>query len=733
MKLNFEINNVKYQIEIEKNKSITIIQACESLGIIIPRFCFYDKLSIAGNCRMCLVEVVESPTTWAKKPVAACAINLLEGMSIFTNTSLIKRAREGVLEFLLANHPLDCPICDQGGECDLQDQSMVFGNDVGRFYENKRAVSDKQIGPFVKMIMTRCIHCTRCVRFGNEIAGISVLGVTGRGNAMEIGNYVKKLYKSELSGSIIDLCPVGALTSKPYSFIARPWELRHNKSIIPLYSSLEEVRVEVRGKEIMRILPSLAQDFYEEWITDTVRFCYDGLKLQRLDFPLLKNCETLKFFNVSWDFGFLIISNFVSSLNVFNFSFSSKNLFRQNILSALLGPFVSLEAIFVLKKIAFFFGSADILFYRNKYMFKHDFLSFSFLDYNLFSKQNFFDAFVFVFFNPRLELPLLNLKIRKLSLANGVFVGIFHSLGNLTYETHFLGSKLSDLNKMLIGKHQVCQYLLKFQNVLFLFGINFLEKFSVFDFLLFFSTLLKFYLRNVSNFFDNYKVIFSKVSFLNYIYCNNFFFNSSVFCNDCVSLNLFLNTDDGRAFDNKFFQRKKFNVFLGTNGNSDAEFVDLILPTTSFLESKNHFVNLGGKVNYTNVVLNSEMNVREEWKILFDYYYYLFFFLCFDKNGEIFFSNKDIYNYEKSFLFRKFRDKNFFEIRTFSDNYSLKILHNSFYLTFNNFLNSDIFYLNKFQNLDNARESIYTFDVLTRSSVILMKAKEFEIFESNFE
>ena len=251
-------------------------------------------LLIAGNCRMCLVEIEKSP-----KPQASCAIPVMPGMKIFTDTPLVKKAREGVLEFLLLNHPLDCPICDQGGECDLQDQAMVFGSDRSRFFERKRGVEDKNLGPLVKTIMTRCIHCTRCVRFATEVAGVEVLGTTSRGIDTEIGTYVEKMFDSELSGNIIDLCPVGALTSKPYAFTSRPWELRLTESVDVMDSVGSNIRVDTRGTEIMRIIPRLNEEINEEWISDKTRFSYDGLKRQRLTKPMIRD-EKGNLVSVEW-------------------------------------------------------------------------------------------------------------------------------------------------------------------------------------------------------------------------------------------------------------------------------------------------------------------------------------------------------------------------------------------------------------------------------------------------
>ena len=269
--------------EVEVPAGTTVLQACQSAGVEVPHFCFHERLAIAGNCRMCLVEMEKSP-----KPVASCAMPAADGQVVKTDSPMAQRARKGVMEFLLINHPLDCPICDQGGECDLQDEAMAFGFDRGRFQENKRAVKDKNFGPLIKTQMTRCIHCTRCVRFATDVAGVSELGATGRGENMEIGTYIEHALTSELSGNMIDLCPVGALTSKPYAFVARPWELRKTESVDVLDAVGANIRIDTRGPEVLRVLPRLNEDINEEWLGDKGRFAIDGLMKRRLDKPYVR-------------------------------------------------------------------------------------------------------------------------------------------------------------------------------------------------------------------------------------------------------------------------------------------------------------------------------------------------------------------------------------------------------------------------------------------------------------
>ncbi|KAK2816765.1 NADH dehydrogenase (ubiquinone) 78K chain precursor, 5-prime end, partial [Arthroderma sp. PD_2] len=321
-----------------------LIQACEKAGSTVPRYCYHEKLLIAGNCRMCLVEVERAP-----KPVASCAWPVQPGMVVKTNSPLVHKAREGVMEFLLANHPLDCPICDQGGECDLQDQSMRYGADRGRFHEvgGKRAVEDKNIGPLIKTSMNRCIHCTRCVRFANDVAGAPELGTTGRGNDMQIGTYLEKNLDSELSANVIDLCPVGALTSKPYAFRARPWELKHTETIDVLDALGSNITVDTRGMEVMRVQPRLNDDVNEEWINDKTRFACDGLKTQRLTTPLIRRDN--KFAPATWEQALTEIGNAHKSLAP-----------KGNEFKAIAGHLIETESLVAMKDLANKLGSDNL-------------------------------------------------------------------------------------------------------------------------------------------------------------------------------------------------------------------------------------------------------------------------------------------------------------------------------------------------------------------------------------
>ena len=333
--------------QIEVPPEYTLLQACEAAGAEIPRFCFHERLSIAGNCRMCLVELKGSP-----KPVASCAWSVRdcrpgpngEPPEIATRSPMVRKAREGVMEFLLINHPLDCPICDQGGECDLQDQAMAYGVNSSRFHENKRAVEDKYVGVLVKTIMNRCIHCTRCVRFMTEVAGVPELGGIGRGEDMEITTYLEQAMTSELQGNVVDLCPVGALTSKPYAFAARPWELNKTESVNVMDAVGSAIRIDTRGREVMRILPRVNEDVNEEWISDKTRHVVDGLRTQRLDQPYIRRDG--QFTAASWREAFDVIAGKVAAADVKR-------------IGAIVGDLAAVEETFALKDLMARLGTVE--------------------------------------------------------------------------------------------------------------------------------------------------------------------------------------------------------------------------------------------------------------------------------------------------------------------------------------------------------------------------------------
>jgi NADH-quinone oxidoreductase subunit G len=416
--------------ELTVEDGLTVLQACEIAGAEVPRFCYHDRLSIAGNCRMCLVEMEKSP-----KPIASCAMPVANGMVIHTNTPSVKKAREGVMEFLLINHPLDCPICDQGGECDLQDQAMAFGRDRNRYIENKRAVKDKDLGPLVKTIMTRCIHCTRCIRFATEVAGVEELGATGRGEEMEVGTYVERALTSELSGNIVDLCPVGALTSKPYSFTARPWELRKTQTIDVMDAVGSNIRVDARGREIMRVLPRLNEEINEEWISDKTRYACDGLQRGRLDRPYVRKDGKLA--SATWGEAFDAIARKLRSVN------GSK-------IAAIAGDLVDAESMIALKDLMTALGSSNIDCRQDGAKLDPQARVGYLFNTGIAGIED-ADALLLIGTNPRWEAPLINARIRKRWLRGGFPIGFVGETHDLTYDADFLGSGPETLKDILKG------------------------------------------------------------------------------------------------------------------------------------------------------------------------------------------------------------------------------------------------------------------------------------------
>ena len=424
--------------EIEVEDGITVLQACELAGVEIPRFCYHERLSIAGNCRMCLVEMERAP-----KPIASCAMPVGDGMVIKTNTETVKKARNGVMEFLLINHPLDCPICDQGGECDLQDQAMAYGFDHSRFKENKRSVTDKNLGPLVETHMTRCIHCTRCIRFSTEVAGVEVLGATGRGENMEVGTYVEKAISSELSANIIDLCPVGALTSKPYAFEARPWELTKTESVDVMDAVGSNIRVDSRGREVMRVLPMLNEDVNEEWISDKTRYACDGLARQRLDKPYVKVDGKLQ--PASWHDAFDAIGGRVRGLE------GSK-------IAAIAGDMCDAESMTALKDLMAALGSDNIDCRQDGAKLTSGTRAGYTFNTTIAGIED-ADACLIVGANPRLEAPIINARLRKRMVAGGFKVGLVGEAVDLTYRYDHLGAGPQTLQEIADGTHPFCEVL----------------------------------------------------------------------------------------------------------------------------------------------------------------------------------------------------------------------------------------------------------------------------------
>jgi NADH-quinone oxidoreductase subunit G len=436
--------------EIEVPAGSSVIQACEAAGVEIPRFCYHERLHIAGNCRMCLVEVSPGPP----KPQASCALPVAENMVVKTNTPMVKKAHEGVMEFLLINHPLDCPICDQGGECDLQDQAMAYGTGISRFQENKRAVQDKYMGPLIQTQMTRCIHCTRCIRFSSEVAGVPELGATGRGEHMEVGTYVEKAITSELSGNLVDICPVGALTSKPYTFMARPWELKKTESIDVMDAVGSAIRVDARQDTVLRILPRLNESINEEWISDKTRHACDGLRTQRLDRPYVRKDGKLQ--EATWTEALSVAAQKLTSVS-------------GDKVAAIAGDLACIESMYALKELMTSLGSPHLdcrqdgakldVSDRASYLFNT----------TIEGIEN-ADVILLIGTNPRVEASIINARIRKTYLKGKVKIFAIGEPVDLTYKVQWLGNSPALLNDIASGKHALSETLKAAQNPMLILG-----------------------------------------------------------------------------------------------------------------------------------------------------------------------------------------------------------------------------------------------------------------------
>ncbi|NXS79021.1 NDUS1 oxidoreductase, partial [Erpornis zantholeuca] len=580
------------------NPGTTVLQACEKAGVQIPRFCYHDRLSVAGNCRMCLVEIEKAP-----KPVAACAMPVMKGWNILTNSEKSRKAREGVMEFLLANHPLDCPICDQGGECDLQDQSMMFGSDRSRFRESKRAVEDKNIGPLVKTIMTRCIQCTRCIRFASEVAGVDDLGTTGRGNDMQVGTYVEKMFMSELSGNIIDICPVGALTSKPYAFTARPWETRKVESIDVLDAVGSNIVVSTRTGEVMRILPRLHEDINEEWISDKTRFAYDGLKRQRLTQPMIKN-EKGVFVYASWEDVLARVAGVLQAV-------------EGKEIAAVVGGLVDAEALIALKdllnrvncdtlcteEIFPTAGAGTDL--RSNYL----------LNTKIAGVEE-ADVLLLVGTNPRFEAPLFNARIRKSWLHNDLQVALVGSPVNLTYTYEHLGESPQILKDIASGKHAFCKVLDHAKKPMVVVGSTALQRSDGAAIHAAVSTIAQ-NARAKSGAGADWKVMNILHRVASQVAALDLGFKPGV---EAIRKNppkvLYLLGADSGCITRQDLPKDCFIIYQGHHGDVGAPMADVILPGAAYTEKAATYVNTEGRAQQTRVAVTPPGMAREDWKII---------------------------------------------------------------------------------------------------------------------
>ncbi|XP_064290237.1 NADH-ubiquinone oxidoreductase 75 kDa subunit, mitochondrial isoform X1 [Passer domesticus] len=580
------------------NPGTTVLQACEKAGVQIPRFCYHDRLSVAGNCRMCLVEIEKAP-----KPVAACAMPVMKGWNILTNSEKSRKAREGVMEFLLANHPLDCPICDQGGECDLQDQSMMFGSDRSRFRESKRAVEDKNIGPLVKTIMTRCIQCTRCIRFASEIAGVDDLGTTGRGNDMQVGTYVEKMFMSELSGNIIDICPVGALTSKPYAFTARPWETRKVESIDVLDAVGSNIVVSTRTGEVMRILPRLHEDINEEWISDKTRFAYDGLKRQRLTQPMIKN-EKGVFVYTTWEDVLPRVAGVLQSVE-------GKDI------AAVVGGLVDAEALIALKdllnrlncdtlcteEIFPTAGAGTDL--RSNYL----------LNTKIAGVEE-ADVLLLVGTNPRFEAPLFNARIRKSWLHNDLQVALVGSPVDLTYRYEHLGESPQILQDIASGKHAFSKVLDNAKKPMVVVGSAALQRGDGAAIHAAVSTIAQ-NARTKSGAAADWKVLNILHRVASQVAALDLGFKPGVEAiRKSAPKVLYLLGADSGCITRQDLPEYCFIIYQGHHGDVGAPMADIILPGAAYTEKAATYVNTEGRAQQTRVAVTPPGMAREDWKII---------------------------------------------------------------------------------------------------------------------
>ncbi|KAM9380313.1 NADH-ubiquinone oxidoreductase 75 kDa subunit, mitochondrial isoform 1-T2 [Phaethornis superciliosus] len=580
------------------NPGTTVLQACEKAGVQIPRFCYHDRLSVAGNCRMCLVEIEKAP-----KPVAACAMPVMKGWNILTNSEKSRKAREGVMEFLLANHPLDCPICDQGGECDLQDQSMMFGSDRSRFREGKRAVEDKNIGPLVKTIMTRCIQCTRCIRFASEIAGVDDLGTTGRGNDMQVGTYVEKMFMSELSGNIIDICPVGALTSKPYAFTARPWETRKVESVDVLDAVGSNIVVSTRTGEVMRILPRVHEDINEEWISDKTRFAYDGLKRQRLTQPMIKNEKGL-FVHASWEDVLARVAGVLHAV-------------KGNEVAAIVGGLVDAEALIALKDLLNRVN-CDVLCTEEVFPTDGagtDLRSNYLLNSKIVGVED-ADVLLLVGTNPRFEAPLFNARIRKSWLHNDLQVALVGSPVNLTYTYEHLGESPQILQDLASGKHAFSKVLDQAKKPMVVVGSAALQRTDGGAIHAAVSTIAQ-NARTKSGVDSDWKVLNILHRVASQVAALDLGFKPGV---EAIRKNppkvLYLLGADSGCITRQDLPQDCFIIYQGHHGDVGAPMADVILPGAAYTEKAGTYVNTEGRAQQTRVAVTPPGMAREDWKII---------------------------------------------------------------------------------------------------------------------
>jgi len=584
--------------EVTVPDGITIIQACEIADIEIPRFCYHERLAIAGNCRMCLVEVEGGPP----KPVASCAMPVVNGMKIHTDSLMVKKAREGVMEFLLINHPLDCPVCDQGGECDLQDQAYQYGKGESSYCEHKRSVSEKDFGPLIKTQMTRCIHCTRCVRFIEDVAGTNEIGAINRGENMEITTYLEQSVKSELSGNVIDLCPVGALTSKPYAFKSRSWELKKTESIDVMDSLCSNIRIDSRGVEVMRILPRLNEEINEEWISDKTRFCYDGLKYQRLDKYYIKENNKLK--PVQLSEAFSKIKEKFKSL-------------KSEEIACFTGSLSSLEEVFLLKSFFEKIGSKNYDCRLNDQKISSQDRS-SYLFNSLVSGIDDCDLCLLVGVNPRKDSPVLNARIRKRFLTKKLKIFSVGVDYDLTYPYQNIGNNIETLEKILNEKNDFSKEFRNAKNPMIIVGEDAVSG-NDGEIVLQLCKKIAEKFGLIKDGWNGFNFLAKSTGLINGLEIGFDARSTKEILEDCrnekIKLVILHNVDDIIDFQKL---KNSFVVYIGSHGDKGATIADVILPSSAYSEKDAIFINLEGRVQKTTKAVFAPNDVKDDSNLLIE-------------------------------------------------------------------------------------------------------------------
>ncbi|XVN43292.1 MAG: NADH-quinone oxidoreductase subunit NuoG [Candidatus Rickettsia vulgarisii] len=586
-------------IEVEVEEDSTVMSACNKLGIEIPHFCYHERLKVAGNCRMCLVEMEKSP-----KPIASCATLATNGMVIHTDTAGVKKDREGVMELLLVNHPLDCPICDQGGECDLQDQAFKYGKGSNRFADNKRTIKDKYMGPLIETHMTRCIQCTRCIRFATDIAGVQEIGAIYRGEHMEITSYLEKSLASELSGNIIDVCPVGALNSKPYAFTTRNWELTRTPSIDILDAQGCNIEVDSRGSQVMRILPRTNDEINDEWISDKARFSYDGLRNQRLDIPYIK--KNGKLVETSWSEAIQLVASKLKSL-------------EGKEIAAIAGQLACVESMFILKNVLTKLGCNN---FDNQFDYKIDKLARgNYLFNTTISKLQDADLCLIIGANIRQIAPVLNSHIGVLHRSKNLKIYRIGNVIDQTYHINELGSDLNILNQIISEKHNFAKELAKAKNPMIIIGDGVYAREDGYAILAQIHQIVEKY-NIVRDDWNGFNILHNHASMVG-------------------SLDIGFSPENGGANVTEILQKSEageikfvyllgsdeidmdklksaFVVYQGHHGDNGANAADVIFPATSYLEKDAIYVNFEGRPQYTKAAVPPVGQAKEDWKIIKD-------------------------------------------------------------------------------------------------------------------